>query len=63
MEQCAGRPARGPDLGHESDDLIIRTVKPLQQITVRIVGHDHTAADRLTPIGRDILDPNELTPH
>ena len=31
---------------------IIRTLRPLQEITVRIAGHDHTAADPLTPAVR-----------
>lgn len=34
---------------------IIRTLRPLQQITVRIAGHEHTAADPLTETARDIL--------
>ena len=28
---------------------IVQTLRPLQQITVRIAGHEHTAADPLTP--------------
>ena len=40
---------------------IIRTLRPLQEITVRIAGHDHTAADPLTPAARAIL--NDLAAH
>ena len=35
---------------------IVRTLRPLQQITVRIAGHEHTAADPLTDTARYILD-------
>lgn len=35
---------------------IVRTLRPLQQITVRIAGHDHQAHDRLTPDAQAILD-------
>jgi hypothetical protein len=34
---------------------IIRTLRPLQQITVRIAGHEHLAEDPLTPLAQDIL--------
>lgn len=34
----------------------IRTLRPLQQITVRIAGHDHLAQDPLNPVAQDILD-------
>nr|WP_255574575.1 IS1634 family transposase [Austwickia sp. TVS 96-490-7B] len=35
---------------------IVRTLRPLQQITVHIAGHEHTAADPLTPQAQAILD-------
>lgn len=35
---------------------IVRTLRPLQQITVRIAGHEHLAADPLTPTAQQILD-------
>ncbi len=35
---------------------IIRTLRPLQQITVRTAGHDHLGEDPLTPVAQDILD-------
>ena len=35
---------------------IVQTLRPLQQITVRIAGHEHTAADPLTPTATAILD-------
>ncbi len=35
---------------------IIRTLRPLQQITVRIAGHEHLAEDQLTPIATAILN-------
>jgi hypothetical protein len=34
---------------------IVRTLRPLQQITVNIAGHEHTAADPLTDTAREIL--------
>jgi hypothetical protein len=34
---------------------IVRTLRPLQQITVQIVGHDHLAEDPLTDTARTIL--------
>ena len=39
---------------------IVRTLKPLQQITVRIAGHDHLAADPLTEPAQQIL--NAISP-
>lgn len=39
---------------------IIRTLRPLQQITVRIAGHEHLAADPLTPAARSILEDLDL---
>ena len=35
---------------------IVQTLRPLQQITVRIAGHEHTAADPFTPTATAILD-------
>ena len=35
---------------------IVRTLRPLQQITVRIAGHEHLAADPITDPARQILD-------
>ncbi len=35
---------------------IIRTLRPLQQITVRIAGHEHLAADPITDPARGILE-------
>ena len=40
---------------------IVRTLRPLQQVTVRIAGHDHLAEDPLTPTPRIILDALDLT--
>ena len=34
---------------------IVRMLRPLQQITVNIAGHEHTAADPLTDTAREIL--------
>lgn len=34
---------------------IVRTLRPLQQVTVNIAGHEHTAADPLTDTAREIL--------
>ena len=34
---------------------ILRTLRPLQQITVRIAGHEHLAADPITEPAREIL--------
>jgi len=41
---------------------IIHTLRPLQQITVRIAGHDHIAADPLTPAAREILNALSQSP-
>ena len=35
---------------------IVQTLRPLQQITVRIAGHEHTAADPVSPTAQAILD-------
>jgi hypothetical protein len=40
---------------------LVRTLRPLQQITVRIAGHEHLAADPLTEAARSILDTLGLT--
>ena len=41
---------------------IIRTLRPLQQVSLRIAGHDHLAEDPLTPAAKSILDALDLTP-
>ena len=41
---------------------IIRTLRPLQQITVRIAGHEHLAADPIPDTAQDILDALSFTP-
>lgn len=41
---------------------IIRALKPLQQITVRIAGHEHTATDPLTDTAHEILHALKVTP-
>ncbi len=40
---------------------IVQTLRPLQEISVRIAGHEHTAADPLTPAAISILDALNLT--
>jgi hypothetical protein len=35
---------------------IVQTLRPLQQITVRIAGHEHVAADPATPTAQAVLD-------
>ena len=35
---------------------IVNTLRPLQQVTVRIAGHEHLAQDPLTPTAETILD-------
>lgn len=35
---------------------IVQTLRPLQQITVRIAGHNHTAADPISPDAAAIID-------
>ncbi len=34
---------------------IVATLRPLQQVTLTIAGHEHTAADPLTDPARDII--------
>ena len=41
---------------------IIRTLKPLQQITFTLAGHEHLAADPLTPAATDILTALDINP-
>ena len=41
---------------------IVRTLRPLQQVNVRIAGHDHLAEDPLTSEAAAILDALDLTP-
>ena len=40
---------------------IVRTLRPLQQITVRIAGHEHLAADPLNDPARQVLDAGMLS--
>jgi len=42
---------------------IVRTLRPLQQITVHIAGHEHIAEDPLTDTAKTILDALDLTSH
>ena len=35
---------------------IVQTLRPIQQITVRIAGHEHLAADPISPTAQAILD-------
>ena len=39
---------------------IVRTLRPLQQITVRIAGHDHLAQDPLTDTAESILNALDI---
>ncbi|MBK8470605.1 MAG: IS1634 family transposase [Actinomycetales bacterium] len=41
---------------------IVRTLRPLQQITLTIAGHEHTAADPLTDPAREILTATDTKP-
>ena len=41
---------------------IVRTLRPLQQVNVRIAGHDHLAQDPLTPAAETILAALDLNP-
>ena len=41
---------------------IVRTLRPLQQITVQIAGHDHLAEDPLTDTARSILNDLGVRP-
>jgi len=40
---------------------IVRTLRPLQQISVRIAGYEHLAQDPLTPVAASILEALDLT--
>jgi hypothetical protein len=40
---------------------IVRTLRPLQQVTVRIAGHEHQAADPLTPTAQHIITTTGTT--
>ena len=40
---------------------IVNTLRPLQQVTVRIAGHEHLAQDALTPTAETILDALDLS--
>jgi hypothetical protein len=42
---------------------VVQTLRPLQQITVRIAGHEHIAHDPLTPQAHEILQALELEPN
>ncbi len=41
---------------------IVQTLRPIQQITVRIAGHEHIAADPITPAAEAILDALGISP-
>ena len=41
---------------------IVQTLRPLQQITVRIAGHEHSAHDPLTPAAEAILHALDIAP-
>ena len=41
---------------------IVRTLRPLQQISIRIAGHEHVAEDPLTPAATSILEGLGLHP-
>lgn len=41
---------------------IVHTLRPIQQIRVRIAGHEHLAEDPLSPAARSILEALDLTP-
>ena len=41
---------------------IVQTLRPLQEISVRIAGHEHLAQDPLTPAATSILDALDLPP-
>ena len=42
---------------------IITTLRPIQEITVRIAGHEHLAADPVTPAAEAILTALQTNPH
>ncbi|MEU8227952.1 IS1634 family transposase [Kribbella sp. NPDC048915] len=42
---------------------IVQTLRPLQQITVRIAGHEHAAHDPLTPQAHEILHALNIEPN
>ena len=41
---------------------IVRALRPLQQVNVRIAGHDHRAEDPLTPTAEAILEALDPKP-
>lgn len=41
---------------------LIRTLRPLQQVTFTFAGHEHLAADPLTPAATDILTALDINP-
>ncbi|MGD8150773.1 IS1634 family transposase [Ornithinimicrobium sp. Y1694] len=41
---------------------IVQALRPIQQIRVRIAGHEHLAEDQLTPTARSITEVLNLTP-
>ena len=41
---------------------IVQTLRPLQQITLRIAGHEHVAADPISPAASAILDALQINP-
>jgi hypothetical protein len=50
------------DATGQSIKKVVRTLRPLQQITVRIAGHDHLAEDPLPDAARSILTALDLPP-
>lgn len=42
---------------------IIQTPRPIQQITVRIAGHEHADTDPITPAAEAILTALQTSPH
>lgn len=41
---------------------IVHTLRPIQQITVRIAGYEHLAEDPLTPVAATIVEALDLPP-
>jgi len=42
---------------------IVQTLRPLQQISVHIAGHEHVAHDPLTPQAQEILHALNIDPN
>lgn len=47
----------------ESIRKIVQTLRPIQQITVRIAGHEQAAAGPITPDAEAILTALQINPH